>query len=72
VTITGVTTTQEEGTSVGYHVMADVAVFFSRSIGVGAGVRYSRGDFKLDAGSGATTEGKAGGVQALAGLRVRF
>ncbi len=72
VTITGVTTTKLESTQPGFHVGGDVAYFFSRSLGVGAGVRYSSSATIALKDDAATTEGKAGGTQIVAGLRVRF
>jgi hypothetical protein len=72
VTITSVKTEERKGTFWGYHAGADVSVFFTREVGVGGGIRYSRaniGQFEQDA---AKTTGKAGGLSALAGVRFRF
>jgi hypothetical protein len=72
VAITGVTTTTTlQSTNVGFHMGGDVGYFFSNAIGVGAGVRYSRAKiaFKNDVG---TTDGLAGGMQIVTGLRFRF
>ncbi len=72
VTISSVTTEEKKGTFWGYHAGADVSVFFTRSVGVGFGVRYSHANIKQFDKDAATTSGVAGGVSALAGVRFRF
>jgi opacity protein-like surface antigen len=72
VTISSVTTDEKKGTFWGYHAGADVSVFFTRSVGVGIGVRYSHANIKQFDQDAATTSGVAGGVSALAGVRFRF
>jgi hypothetical protein len=72
VTISNVTTEEKEGTSWGYQVGADVAVFFTRSVGVGGGVRYSHGNIRQSEQDAVTTTGVGGGASAVAGLRFRF
>jgi opacity protein-like surface antigen len=67
-----VKTQEQKGTFWGYHAGADVSVFFTRSVGVGGGLRYSHANitgFEKDA---ATTSGVAGGVSVVAGVRFRF
>jgi len=72
VTINGVTSEDIKGTFWGYHAGADVAVFFTRSVGVGGGFRYSHGNIKQCEQDAATTSGTAGGVSVVAGVRFRF
>ena len=72
VTIKSVTTQDQKGTFWGYHAGADVAVFFTRSVGVGGGIRYSHGNIKQFEQDTGTTSGVAGGVSAVAGVRFRF
>ena len=72
VTITGVKTQEQKGTFWGYHAGADVSLFFTRSIGVGGGVRYSHANIKGFGKDAATTTGVAGGVSVVAGVRFRF
>lgn len=70
---------EESETVVGGHVGADVAYFFSRSVGIGASVNYSRAteEFEfspLDAPSGEqiVEEVTLGGLSAALGVRFRF
>jgi hypothetical protein len=62
-----------EGTGWGFHVGGDITVFFSRYVGVGSFVRFSRGTVSLDDPlSGRAIDVTAGGVQAGGGLRFKF
>jgi opacity protein-like surface antigen len=72
VTISGVTTGEKKGTFWGYHAGADVSVFFTRSVGVGGGIRYSHANISGFEQDAATTTGVAGGVSVVAGVRFRF
>ncbi len=72
VTITGVKTADRTSTLVGFHVGGDVGYFFTPSMGVGGGVRYSHAKIKFDNDADVTTEGAAGGLSIMAGLRFRF
>lgn len=72
VTIHDVTTEDIKGTFWGYHAGADVAVFFTRSVGVGVGVRYSHAKINQFEQDAATTTGTAGGVSVVGGVRFRF
>jgi hypothetical protein len=72
VTISDVTTEERKGTFWGYHAGADVAVFFTRSVGVGVGVRFSHANIKGFEQDAASTSGVAGGTSAVAGVRFRF
>ena len=69
----------ESAAAWGAHVGADGSYFFSRYVGVGGLVRYSRATVSLAdpirsliEDDEVTTDVKAGGVQLLGGLRVRF
>jgi hypothetical protein len=72
VTITGVKTANRTSNLFGFHIGGDVAYFFSPSTGVGGGLRFSHAKLKFDNDSGVTTDGSAGGVSVVAGLRFRF
>jgi hypothetical protein len=56
----------------GFHAGFDVSWMFSRSVGVGGLVRYTRADIDFDIATGRSLALKAGGVQAGAGLRLAF
>lgn len=71
------TTTRLSKSGVGFNAGVDVSHPLSRRVGVGALIRYSRGNVKF---SGATVNGAtvnaqtvtAGGLEAGAGVRIRF
>jgi hypothetical protein len=68
----GLTTTADES-KMGFHVGGDVGYFFTRQVGVGGSVQWSRATIDVPASGGTGSfELKAGGVQAGAGLRLRF
>jgi len=68
----GISTTADES-KVGFNVGADVGYFFTRQVGVGGSLQFSRTTIDVPASGGSgTLEIKAGGVQAGAGLRLRF
>jgi hypothetical protein len=69
VTLAAVTTTQRKGSRFGFNAGADASVFFSRYVGVQALFRYSKGTVSLGSNVGSID---VGGVQAGAGLRIRF
>jgi len=71
-TVTGVATDERKGTRFGYHAGGDVSYFFTRSTGVGGGVRYTHATLKFDHDAGATTTGAGGDLQAVVGLRFKF
>lgn len=60
------------GSAVGFHAGADGSYFFSPVFGVGGGVRYSRGKLTFKNDTGAVTDGYAGALQVVAGIRLRF
>lgn len=55
----------------GFHAGADAAFYFTRSIGIGIGVRYAGATVSMPSRGGAVSL-KAGGTQAAAGLRIRI
>jgi hypothetical protein len=68
----GVSTTVDES-KVGFNVGGDVGYFFTRQVGVGGSVQWSGTTIDVPASGGiGTFELKAGGLQAGAGLRLRF
>jgi hypothetical protein len=71
-TFTGVAVGEAQANHLGGHVGLDLTWLFTREIGVGALVRYSRAsvDFETPAGGAASVD--VGGFQVGAGLRVRF
>ena len=69
---TGVSTVEASESAVGVNVGVDVGYYFSRSVGVGGLVRFSRASVDLTPPSGDTVSTDAGGLQAMGGLRVRF
>jgi len=62
--------TEPSKSAVGFNVGADFGWFFTRTIGVGAGVRYARARIEYPLHD-ATVGIDAGGAQAVVGLRVR-
>jgi hypothetical protein len=71
-TYTGVTASREHASRVGYNAGADVAYFFTQTLGVGGIVRFSQGKVNLPTPDGGSTSVKVGGLQTGAGIRVRF
>ena len=71
-TFTGVETARVSGSAAGFTVGGDVTYMFTRSIGVGGHVRFSRAAASLTPPGGQSTTVDLGGVQAGGGLRVRF
>lgn len=69
---TRATTRTVKGSAVGFNVGADVQWMFSRTIGVGALVRFTRAQVELDIATGRRLPVDTGGVQAGGGLRIRF
>lgn len=72
VTIIGAPFSEAEATGWGFHAGADVSYFFTRVVGVGGIVRFSRGSVDLIDLGGDAVEVKTGGVQAGGGLRLKF
>jgi len=69
---TAATTTNATRTATGFNAGADVFWMFSRRIGAGGLVQFSRARARLNAASGRTVTVDAGGVQAGLGLRFVF
>lgn len=77
----GPTVTEFTASAIGAHAGADVAWYFSRNIGVGALVRFSRGsvefplsndDVLVDPMNPEFVQSDVGGLQTMGGLRIRF
>jgi hypothetical protein len=71
-TFTGVETARVSGSAAGFTLGGDVTHMFTRSIGVGGYVRFSRASASLAPPGGQATTVDLGGVQAGGGLRFRF
>jgi hypothetical protein len=69
---TGVASSSEHASRLGFNAGADVTVFFTQMLGVGGLVRFSQGTVDMPSPDGSTTSVKVGGLQTGAGLRVRF
>ncbi len=72
VSVTNALTEKKEASAVGVHAGVDLSYFFSPTIGLGGGVRYSRGTLKFKDDDDGKTEGVAGSLQIAAGVRIRF
>ena len=66
------TTTTESVSKIGFNAGADVSYFFARQLGVGGMVQFSGTTMDLLSAGGDSQEIKVGGLQAGAGLRIRF
>jgi hypothetical protein len=64
-------TTTAKASAVGFNVGADIQWMFTRSVGVGALVRFTRAQVDLDI-TGRTLGVDTGGVQAGGGIRIGF
>ena len=64
---TGIQRRMLSESAIGFNVGADVWIYFTRWIGVGGAIRFTRVIVDLDA-----VEVEAGGLLTSAGLRVRF
>lgn len=71
-TFTGGTSGAAKKSAAGLNGGADVAFFFTRQVGIGFGVQYAGASVDLPSADGGTVELEAGGLQAGAGLRLRF
>lgn len=69
---TGAPTHNASKMGIGFNVGADVGWMFTRTIGVGALVRYAHASVKLNAGNDRTVSVDAGGVQAGGGVRISW
>jgi len=68
----GATVSREHASHVGFNAGTDVALFFTRTLGVGGLVRFSQGTVQLPSPSGGTASVKVGGLQLGAGVRMKF
>ena len=64
---TGIDRAARSASATGFNVGADVGFYFTRWLGAGGAVRFTRANADLDG-----VEIEAGGLLATAGLRVRF
>jgi hypothetical protein len=71
-TFTGATTRRSSASKTGFNAGADVLWMFSRQIGAGGLVRFTRATVDEDAGNGRTVSVDAGGLQVGAGVRFLF
>lgn len=69
---TGVDTNRKKASKTGYNAGADVRWMFTRNVGAGVVLRFTRATVDLDAGEGRTVAVDAGGGQVGAGLRISF
>jgi hypothetical protein len=69
---TAATTTTPTRTATGFNAGADVFWMFSRRIGAGGLIQFTRANVRLNAGAGRNVSVDAGGAQAAAGIRVLF
>lgn len=65
-------TSNASASKLGFNAGVDIGYFFSRSVGVGGLIRFSGATVDFDAPDGNTQPIDAGGLQAGAGLRLRF
>jgi hypothetical protein len=58
--------------TLGFNAGGDVAIFFTRRMGIGFSAQYADATVHLQSANGGTTDVKTGGVSTGAGLRFRF
>ena len=71
-TFVGAITTDVSRSQVGFNAGVDVTALFSKYVGVGAIVRYSRASLDLPVAAGQEVTIRAGGLQIGGGVRFRF
>lgn len=71
-TFTAAQTSDASASQLGFNAGADVGYFFARNVGVGAMIRFTGANVDFDAPDGNTVAVDTGGLQAGAGLRLRF
>ena len=71
-TFSGADTGTPSESTIGFNAGADVGYFFARNVGIGGVIRFSRASADFTSIDGETLAVDAGGVQAGAGLRLRF
>lgn len=72
VAVASAVTDKRTGSVVGFHAGADASYFFTSLVGVGGGVRFSRGTLTFDNDPNAVTRAVAGSLHFAAGIRLRF
>jgi hypothetical protein len=72
VTVDSVDVVSLEESGVGFNVGVDMTYAFTRLLGAGVTLRFTRGSLDFDLGEGQTASLDAGGFQFGAGVRVRF
>jgi opacity protein-like surface antigen len=71
-TFTSATTKRVSKSAVGFNAGVDISRLLTSRFGIGALIRYSRGDVTFDDPDIGKQTVKAGGVEVTAGVRVRF
>jgi len=71
-TFASATKKELSGSAVGFNVGVDISYPLSPRVGVGGLVRYSQGDVKFDNPDTGSHTVKAGGLEAVGGVRIRF
>jgi len=71
-TFASATTKRLSKSTVGFNAGVDISRPLSPQVGIGALIRYSRGDVKFDDPDTGPQTVKAGGLEAGGGLRIRF
>jgi opacity protein-like surface antigen len=71
-TFASATTKRLSKGAVGFNAGVDVSRLFSSQVGIGTLIRYSQGDVKFDDADTGQHTVKAGGLEATAGVRLRF
>jgi opacity protein-like surface antigen len=71
-TFDGVAVREAGGTALGFHAGADLTFLLTPQVGLGVLVRYSRASLDFDTPAGGSLSMDVGGLQAGAGLRLRF
>ncbi len=71
-TVSSVATTDVSKTAIGFGAGVDVSYYFSKTVGVGGMVRYTRATANLPVSGQPNVGVTAGGFQAGAGIRIRF
>jgi hypothetical protein len=71
-TFAGATTTRLSNSALGFNAGVDISRALSSRIGIGGLIRYSRADVKFDDPNTGQDTVTAGGVEAVAGIRLKF
>ena len=71
-TFAGVEAARKKGSKTGFNLGADVRWMLTRTVGLGALVRFTRATIDLEAAQDRTVSVEAGGTQVGVGLRVAF